>query len=42
MFDGFETGFKKWLEPDNRWVQTYMKGLSVNAKIAITEMRITF
>ena len=20
MFDGFETEFEKWLEPDNRWV----------------------
>ena len=42
MFDGFETEFEKWLEPDNRWVLTHMKGLSVNAKIAIIEMKMTF
>ena len=42
MFDGFETGSERWLEPDYRWVLTYMKGLSVNAKIAIIEMRMTF
>ncbi len=32
----------RMLEPDNRWVLTYMKGLSVNAKISIIEMKMTF